>query len=410
LLTPAGRGAIASLRVEGPSAVEQVMRFFKPAVSLPDNAPPCGRIVFGNWHSSSDQVSEELVIHRDRFDAVEIHCHGGQQSANRILRCLETAGCTVVSGWELARSAITDRLAADAFEALAEARTPKTASILLDQFHGALKNELLHLIAEARRGEKKQVEARLKALHERSQWGLHLIRPWQVVLTGAPNVGKSTLLNAMLGFQRALVHDQPGTTRDVVAEITILDGWPVQLADTAGLREAIDPVEREGVERARRQIASADLVLLVLDRGQPAPAEYRSAIQQRPYLTVINKTDLLAADRNAASNTAQSSLRPTTSSPTTSSPTTSSPTTSSLAVSGLTGDGVPELITAILERLGVPQSEPGLAVPFLDHQAEAIRQAREAVQLDAWDRAADLLENLVLGLARGPAGGPAVGS
>lgn len=400
LLTPAGRGAIASLRVEGPSAVEQVMRFFKPAVSLPDNSPPCGRIVFGNWHSSSDQVSEELVIHRDRFDAVEIHCHGGQQSANRILRCLETAGCNVVSGWELVRSTITDRLAADAFEALAEARTPKTASILLDQFHGALKSELLHLVAEARRGEKKAAEARLKTLHERSHWGVHLIRPWQVVLTGAPNVGKSTLLNAMLGFQRALVHDQPGTTRDVVAEITIFDGWPVQLADTAGLREAIDPVEREGVERARRQIASADLVVLVLDRGQPAPAEFRSAIQQRPHLTVINKADLLAADRNPASNTAQVSHGPSITSPTA-----TSPTATSLTVSGLTGDGVPELITAILERLGVPKSEPGIAVPFLDHHAEAIRRAREAMQIDALDRAADLLENLVLGRSEDLSGG-----
>ena len=92
--------------------------------------------------------------------------------------------------------------------------------------------------------------------------------------------------------------------------------------------------------------------------------------------------------------------------PTPSSPTPSSPSIrSGLAVSGLTGDGIPELIQAILERLGVPNSEPGIAVPFLDRHAEALRQAREAVQHDAWNRAADLLENLVLGSAGDSAAG-----
>src|SRR6185503_7750192 len=99
--------------------------------------------------------------------------------------------------------------------------------------------------------------------------GLHLTTPWRVVFAGPPNVGKSSLVNALLGYPRAIVYDQPGTTRDVLTASTAFDGWPFELRDTAGLRDGIslDSVEVEGVARARAQIATADLVVFVHDRS-----------------------------------------------------------------------------------------------------------------------------------------------
>ena len=99
--------------------------------------------------------------------------------------------------------------------------------------------------------------------------GLHLVRPWQVVVAGRPNVGKSSLINAIAGYQRAIVHSLPGTTRDIVSVQTALDGWPVEISDTAGLRRGSDPIEQAGIELAIDKIAAADLVVLVFDASSP---------------------------------------------------------------------------------------------------------------------------------------------
>lgn len=387
LLTPAGRGAIATVRVEGPSAVARVMQFFVPAssgTSSPRNARPqpqviphlrSGRIVFGQWRSPDDQVSEELIVHAEGDRAVEIHCHGGQQSAARILDCLKSAGCESVSGWDLVRASPRDRLATEALEALSESRTARTANILLDQFHGALRRELLEITASIRQGHGVLAEGRLETLAERGRWGEHLVRPWQVVLTGAPNAGKSTLLNAMLGFQRALVHEEPGTTRDVVTELTIIDGWPIQLADTAGLRNSVDTIERQGIERAQRQVADADLVLLVLDRGQPVPHHDRVAIEEHRCLTVYTKADLWGADRPFVAPPA-------------------------FVVSAVSGEGLDPLMRTLIERLvGVPP-EPGIAVPFKAHHTHAIRTALLEGRQGDWDQAAQRLMQLLGGETR----------
>ena len=110
--------------------------------------------------------------------------------------------------------------------------------------------------------------AGLDALIERGALGLRLLSGWKVVLIGRPNVGKSRLLNALSGFRRAIVDELPGTTRDVVAFRTAFGGWPVELADTAGIRATPDEVEHLGIERAKEELRTADLVLLVLDRSE----------------------------------------------------------------------------------------------------------------------------------------------
>ena len=126
--------------------------------------------------------------------------------------------------------------------------------------------------------------------------GRHLTRPWQVVIAGAPNVGKSSLANALAGYQRAVVSEIPGTTRDLVTTEIALEGWPVELIDTAGLREPGEDLESQGIERALTAAGSADVCLWVLDSSAqpewPAPPSANMRF-------VINKVDLPAAwDRN----------------------------------------------------------------------------------------------------------------
>ena len=126
--------------------------------------------------------------------------------------------------------------------------------------------------------------------------GLRLIAGWRVVLAGRPNVGKSRLLNALAGYDRAIVDATPGTTRDVVTARTAFEGWPVELADTAGLRPSDDPIEASGVVLARARQGEADLVLVVLDRSEPLTDIDRAIVSEHARgLVVANKCDLPAA-------------------------------------------------------------------------------------------------------------------
>ncbi len=175
--------------------------------------------------------------------------------------------------------------------------------------------------------------------------GLRLIDGWRVVLAGRPNVGKSRLLNALAGYGRAIVDPTPGTTRDVVTLQTAFDGWPVELVDTAGLREAADEIEASGVSKARSEHAKADLILLVLDLSMPLTEPDHALIQDFPHaLRVANKSDLPAAwepSRVAA-----------------------------MPISAEHGDGLDALMAEIVDRLVPNPPRPGAAVPFRVEQVK----------------------------------------
>jgi tRNA modification GTPase len=188
-------------------------------------------------------------------------------------------------------------------------------------------------------------------------------RPWGVVIAGAPNVGKSSLVNALAGYQRSIVAATPGTTRDVVTTRIALDGWLIELADTAGLRKEAEALEEQGVERAKAAATNADLLLWVLDGSAPAvwPSDAIGAVQY-----VVNKSDLPSAWKLERAETA-------------------------VRVSAKTGAGLAELCASLVSRL-VPDPPPsGAAVPFTAELDDRIVEARRLVADDDTTAARQIL-------------------
>src|SRR5439155_6204210 len=135
----------------------------------------------------------------------------------------------------------------------------RTAAILLAQLRGAFTRDCRAAEQVLRAGRQAEAATRVADLLRLAPVGRHLVVPWRVVVAGAPNVGKSSLVNALAGFQRCVVTPMPGTTRDAVTTLIAVDGWPVELIDTAGIRNVADDLESAGVDRARRTAADADV-------------------------------------------------------------------------------------------------------------------------------------------------------
>jgi tRNA modification GTPase len=223
---------------------------------------------------------------------------------------------------------------------------------LLDQAGGALRRvfeRVRQLVEQGHRGAALEL---VDQLLERADLGRHLTAPFHVVLTGRPNVGKSSLLNALLGYRRAIVFDQPGTTRDVVTAATVVDGWPIELSDTAGLRTSGDELETAGVAAAGRRLEEADLVVAVFDLTEPWTAEDAAILTAHPHaVVVLNKAD--ATEVPNASRPA------------------------GLRTSAVSGLGIEALLTTIATRLVPQPPQPGEAVPFTSRQIDELRRLRE---------------------------------
>jgi tRNA modification GTPase len=351
-LTPPGRGAIATLRVEGPGAADAVQVYFRTHSGRPLAAHPVDRLVVGHF---ADDCGEEVVVRRCAGSAVELHCHGGYATVAMIEEALVAAGCQRMTwrDWTAATHP-DDPIAAAALTALADARTERTAAILLDQYHGALRSALDEIRRSIDRGADDAVGRQVNVLLGRADLGQHLVRPWSVVLAGRVNVGKSSLINALTGYGRSIVHHAAGTTRDAVTAATAIDGWPVELCDTAGLRTGGDAVERAGVQRAEERLARADLAILVFDQNVAWSAEDQSLLDRWPAaLLVHNKCDL---------------------------PATSAGRPAGLWTSALRGDGIEELLQAIARRLVPDPPPPGAAVPFTPQQVEMVYRLAETIE------------------------------
>ena len=354
LLTPPGRGAVATVRVEGPGACERVDLHFQAVSRRLVTDLPGDRLAFGRFRLGTD-VHDEVIIRRPEKNAVEIHCHGGPAVVERLIDVLTGETAERISANDWLRETHTSPIAAAAHAALGNATTLRAATILLDQFHGALDRALQEILEHL---DHKEVDAAANQIHELlaiAPCGCHLERPWRVVLAGRPNVGKSSLMNALLGYGRAIVHETPGTTRDLVTARTALHGWPVELCDTAGLRAAEQTIEQQGIGLARRQLELASLVLLVFDTTEPWSEEDAELCRLWPHaLLVFNKIDSSKASLDGLP--------------------------AGHAVSAIEGRGIDDLIETIAERLVPCPPEAQQAVPFLDEQRTVLQSAANALK------------------------------
>jgi tRNA modification GTPase len=336
-LTPAGRGAVAVLGVSG-GGLPTHRSPFRAANGRPWNEQPLHQLVYGDWEG------EAVVVCRLADDAWEVQCHGGDTAVERILRTLVTLGFVTVDAAEF-RATRHGRLDAEWHAALSSAWTARTADWLLTQAPECWREWL------ARPRELAWWDASLAT----ATFGRHLTEPWSVVLTGRPNVGKSSLINALLGFERALVSPLPGTTRDVVQALTAFEGWPVRLSDTAGQRRTHEALEQAGIDLARTELAAADLVVVLLDLSAPPTEADRGLLAEWPTAVVVgHKADLL--DLWGPTLPADA-----------------------LRVSSRTGEGLEALQRTIIARLIPQEPADDLLIPYTDRQQTLLRQLREAL-------------------------------
>jgi tRNA modification GTPase len=375
LLTPDGRGAIATVRMrgDGNAIADQLHSCFSAANGGPLDEREIGRVVFGRW---GRDVPEDVVVCRIDERTVEIHCHGGSAASRRILGDLQSAGAIVALAFEMTKLA-GGRFQRDMLAALSSTRTLRTADLVLEQANGLLENALRDLLKSIR-NRSAAVLADFDTLLRFAEFGRHLTEPWRVVLTGRPNVGKSSLINALVGFSRSIVFDQPGTTRDVVTAETAFDGWPVELIDTAGIRESGEALEASGIERARSVLQSADCRVLLLDVGKPLTADDHDLLRTvADPLVIAHKCDLpFAWEPGDVADQYGVAVR---------------------CVSSKCQSGVEELQKDIVRRLVPETPSPGVPVPVTPLLITDLMRAREAVLHNVMSDATRILARMIDG-------------
>lgn len=320
--TPYGAGGIAVIRVSGEQAIEIVDRIFVGRKQLAEAAP--NTVHFGRIQRA-DEVLDEVLCSVFKAphsftgeDTIEIACHGSLFIQQELLRWLIDAGCKAAEPGEFTRRAFLngkmDLTQAEAVADLIAAQSKAEKDLALSQLRGAVSNELgvlrdrlLHFtslieleldfadheeLEFADRSELNalahEIESKLAALLNSFRTGNAIRHGIPVAIIGAPNVGKSTLLNALLGEQRAIVSDIQGTTRDTIEDTLILDGILFRLIDTAGLRETNDTIENMGIERSRKAAEKAQIIIYMSDNGQWTLDIGHSGT----IINVLNKADL----------------------------------------------------------------------------------------------------------------------
>jgi tRNA modification GTPase len=323
LATPPGRSALAVIRLSGAGAfsvVGQVVRGFSPQ--------PPRRATLAGFYSADGQLIDRGIYTAypgpqsyTGEDLVELSCHGGLLVPSRLLAALTAAGARPAVAGEFTRRAVLngklDLIQAEAVGDLIDATAPVQAESALRQLEGGLSRRLQVLresliqvqallsydidfpdedegpIPPARiKGEIEAVSAQIHHLLATSPSAERLREGALLVFAGRPNAGKSSLFNALLGSERALVTEVPGTTRDAIEAHTDFLGWPVRLADTAGLWDPPERIDRMGVEVSHRYVSAADLVLLCVEAGRPIGEDEAAIARERPVVLVRTKSDL----------------------------------------------------------------------------------------------------------------------
>ncbi|OYD07918.1 tRNA uridine-5-carboxymethylaminomethyl(34) synthesis GTPase MnmE [Paludifilum halophilum] len=328
--TPVGEAGIAVIRVSGPESIPIVDTLYKGKASLKE--ADTHTVHYGHIlePKSGDTIDEVLVTVMKkprtftREDVVEISCHGGMVPVQGVLEALLSAGARLAEPGEFTKRAFLngriDLSQAEAVIDLIRSKTDRAARVAMHQAEGRLsrlvrrlRQEILEMLAhlavnvdypeyDAEEMTAQLLLDRVRSIGKEIDGLLVTARQGKIfregiatVIIGRPNVGKSSLLNALAQENKAIVTEIPGTTRDVIEEYVNVRGIPLRLVDTAGIRETEDVVERIGVERSHQALNEADLVLLLLNYAEPLDEDDRQLlrlIREHSAIVVVNKTDL----------------------------------------------------------------------------------------------------------------------
>ena len=334
IATPLGEGGIAVIRVSGEKALEIVNKIFKAKTSDTILGMKSYTMKYGyiNEINSENKIDEVIISYMKgprsftAEDVVEVNCHGGVVSTNKVLEEIIKAGARLAEPGEFTKRAFLngriDLSQAEAVMDIIRAKTDLSMKSAVMQSTGALSKEinklreymlntlaLIEYAVDFTEDEEEPDETIPVRVSEQLEKGIEemnrllkganegrIIRDGlNVAIIGKPNVGKSSLLNCLLQEKRAIVTDIPGTTRDIIEEFISLDGIPIKITDTAGIRETEDIVEKIGVERSKEKIDEADLIILILDSSRVLENEDRDIInniKDKKYIVLMNKTDL----------------------------------------------------------------------------------------------------------------------
>ncbi|NQT46719.1 MAG: tRNA uridine-5-carboxymethylaminomethyl(34) synthesis GTPase MnmE [Candidatus Omnitrophica bacterium] len=328
--TPVGEGGIGIVRLSGPDALVIAGKVFRPKGPVGPAQFPTYTTHYGHI-CDNDEVIDEVILTVMRApksytkeDVVEINCHGGLVALKKVLALLLQEGACMAEPGEFTKRAFLngriDLAQAEAVLDVIKAKTDASLRVAVNQLEGRLSSEVAglwdrlislqgHIEASVDFPEDdceilvtaeieiklKEITGEIDRLLSTAEDGIILRDGLLAVICGKPNVGKSSIMNRLLRQDRSIVTDLPGTTRDVIEEYLNVDGLPLRIADTAGLAEARDLIEEEGIRRSHIYTRRADLVLLVLDGSADITPEDESImglVKKRPSLIVINKRDL----------------------------------------------------------------------------------------------------------------------
>ncbi len=333
IATPPGTGGIGIVRASGPGAERIARALFrprKPADAFRSHRLAHGDIVCPATGRVLDEVLAAFMRAPHSFtgeDTIEIHCHGGPLILEEVLLTVLRAGARPAEPGEFTRRAFLngrlDLAQAEAVQEMITARSQRGLDLAMGHLRGDLSRRIEKLRASildiltlleaeidfqeedgvdaapknALLDRLRDITARIGALAATYGEGRMIRDGARVVITGKANVGKSSLFNRLLGDNRAIVTPHAGTTRDFIEEGASIRGTPVRYVDTAGIREAQDPAEKEGIDRVWQQAASADVILILLDGSSPLTSEDRdilAANRERDIVVAVNKSDLPA--------------------------------------------------------------------------------------------------------------------
>jgi tRNA modification GTPase len=438
--TPPGRGGIGIVRLSGPQAASIAVQLIRLRSPLQPGRPRLAEVLDAPSNDgSAARIDEALVTYfaaphsYTSEDLVEIAAHGSPVVLELLLRHSLSLGARLAEPGEFTQRAFLsgrlDLTQAEAVRDLIDAQTLTQARQAASQLGGALsqrvqpvKQSLVELVALLEAGvdfaeddvevtPATEIDRRIRdltlpltALEASFARGRIVHDGLTLAIVGRPNVGKSSLFNCLVERDRAIVTATPGTTRDLVTERISLDGIPLELVDTAGLRETLEEVEMLGIARSREALADAALVLIVLDANQPLNGEERAllaAVQGRPALVALNKSDLVPSSSAPGSSSGSASSSGSSFAPVSVSDPTGNESAASISgipalpTSALNGQGIPALRERIVAlATGGASSEPGMLTSLRHHQA--VNSALSALADAALANASNIPHEMIL--------------